>query len=181
MGDVPGAGPWPPDIPDWERALWTSFFPMEGELWQWLTRKLRDDTGLSEPDWQVLDALGNAPGHALRARELARRASFSKARLHQHAARMTQRGLLEQHPAPEDGRGMIISLTEHGLATFRRAQVHRARHIRQALIDALSPGEVAALTAISAKVRDHLGRLAGTPGPPDGSQELPVLPAGLSG
>jgi DNA-binding MarR family transcriptional regulator len=159
MGDVPAPGSWPPDIPEWEWALWRSFFPMEAELWQWLTRKLRDDTGLSEADWEVLDALGNASGGAMRAHELARRVSFSKPRLHQHAARMTQRGLLAQRSAPEDGRGTIISLTGPGWATFRDAQVHRAGHIRQALIDALSPDEVTALTEISAKIRDNLRRL----------------------
>lgn len=139
-----------------EWALWTSFFPMESELWQWLGRRLRDDTGLSEPDWQVLDILGNTPGHALRAFHLAERASFSKSRLHQHAARMTARGYLRQQPSPDDGRGTIIALTETGLATFRDAQTHRARHIREAIVDALTPAEVDALIALSTKIRDNL-------------------------
>ncbi|MBB5916568.1 DNA-binding MarR family transcriptional regulator [Nocardia transvalensis] len=146
-----------------EWALWTSFFPMEGELWQWLGRRLRDDTGLSEADWQVLDALGNTPGHSLRAFELAGRISFSKSRLHQHAGRMAGRGLLEQNPSPEDGRGTVVVLTAEGLACFRRAQTHRARHIREALLDALAPEEVDTLIALSTKIRDNLRRLeAGT-------------------
>ncbi|MBF6171004.1 MarR family winged helix-turn-helix transcriptional regulator [Nocardia blacklockiae] len=149
----------PPIASPREWALWTSFFPMEGELWQWLGRRLRDDANLSEADWQVLDALGNTPGHALRAFVLAERISFSKPRLHQHAARMMKRGLLEQHPAPEDGRGTVLALTDAGLACFRRAQVHRAGHIRAALVDALSPEELDTLIALSTKIRRHLRRL----------------------
>ena len=145
-----------------EWKLWTSFFPMESELWQWLSRRLRDDTDLSEADWQVLDALGNTPGHLMRAFELAERTNSSKSRLHQHAARMTKRGLLQQHPAPDDARGTVIGLTADGLARFRTAQSHRARHIREALIDALSPEEVDLLIEMSTKIRRNLRDL-GTP------------------
>jgi len=160
MGSEAPDGRWPPNIPQREWDLWTSFFPMEAELWQWLSRKLRDDADLSEADWQVLDALGNTPGHAARAFELARRTAFSKSRLSQHAARMTQRGLLRQHAAADDGRGLVIELTPRGLATFRTAQVHRARHIRQAVIEALEPGELDALITASARIRDNLRRLS---------------------
>ncbi|MFD9549095.1 MarR family winged helix-turn-helix transcriptional regulator [Nocardia salmonicida] len=143
-----------------EWKLWTSFFPMEGELWQWLSRRLRDDTDLSEADWQVLDALGNTPGHLMRAFELAERTNSSKSRLHQHAARMTKRGLLQQHPATDDARGTVIGLTAEGLARFRTAQSHRARHIREALIDALSPEEVDLLIELSTKIRRNLRDLS---------------------
>ncbi|MEV0247584.1 MarR family winged helix-turn-helix transcriptional regulator [Nocardia sp. NPDC050712] len=148
-----------------EWALWTSFFPMEAELWQWLSRRLRDDADLSEADWQVLDALGNTPDHALRAFELAARISFSKSRLHQHAGRMIARGLLHQNPAAEDGRGTVLGLTPEGLAHFRQAQIHRARHIREALVEVLTTEELDTLIDISTKIRRNLGHLgdAATP------------------
>ncbi|MFF2083721.1 MarR family winged helix-turn-helix transcriptional regulator [Nocardia sp. NPDC058176] len=151
-----------PQATEQEWALWTSFFPMEAELWQWLSRSLRADTGLSEADWQVLEILGNTPGHSLRAFHLAERIKFSKSRLHQHAARMTTRGFLEQHPAPEDGRGTIITLTSVGLSTFRDAQIHRARHIREALIEALTPDEVDTLIDLSTKIRRTVRELGTT-------------------
>ncbi|MFJ1456722.1 MarR family winged helix-turn-helix transcriptional regulator [Nocardia sp. N2S4-5] len=132
---------------------------MEGELWQWLSRRLRTDADLSEADWQVLDMLGNTPGHSLRAFELAKRISFSKPRLHQHAARMIKRGLLQQQPSREDERGTVFGLTPLGLDCFRRAQTHRARHIREALLDALSPEEVDTLIDLSTKIRRNLRRL----------------------
>src|SRR5262245_60650550 len=112
--------PLPPGTTEQEWQLWTSFFPMERDLWQHLSSRLRESDQLSEADWQVLDALGNTSGHALRAFELAERTNSSRSRLHQHASRMTQRGLLQQQPAEHDGRGTVIGLTPAGLAAFRQ-------------------------------------------------------------
>ncbi|MGV9677913.1 MarR family winged helix-turn-helix transcriptional regulator [Nocardia sp. NPDC003482] len=149
----------PPRPTPRERALWHSFFPMEAELWQWLGRRLRADAELSEADWRVLDALGNTAGHRLRAHELAARIAFGKSRLHQHVTRMVGRGLLHREPAPDDGRGTVVSLTPEGLTRFRRAQHHRARHIREALLDPLTPDEVDTLVRLAEKVRAHLRQL----------------------
>ncbi|WP_067687612.1 MarR family winged helix-turn-helix transcriptional regulator [Nocardia jejuensis] len=141
-----------------ERALWDAFFPMNAELWQALTRRLQQDTGLSEPDWQVLNALGNTDGHTLRAFELAKVLMFGKSRLHQHVGRMEQRGLVERGPVPGDARATVVYLTPQGLSTFRRAQAHRARHIREELVGALTADEVEQLTTLSYKIRAHVRR-----------------------
>ncbi|MFJ9523185.1 MarR family winged helix-turn-helix transcriptional regulator [Kitasatospora sp. NPDC101801] len=141
-----------------ERALWDAFFHMDTELWQVLTRRLQQDTGLSEPDWQVLDALGNAEGHTLRSFELAKTLMFGKSRLHQHVGRMEQRGLVERRPVPGDARATVVSLTPDGLSVSRRAQAYRARHIREELIGGLTTDEVEQLIAISDKIRAHVRR-----------------------
>ena len=141
-----------------ERALWDAFFHMDAELWQVLTRRLQQDTGLSEPDWQVLDALGNAEGHTLRAFELAKVLMFGKSRLHQHVGRMEQRALVERGPVPGDARATVVSLTPHGLSVFRRSQAYRARHIREELVGALTADEVEQLIAISDRIRAHVRR-----------------------
>jgi DNA-binding MarR family transcriptional regulator len=117
-----------------------------------LARDLNRDSGLSEPDYDVLSTLSEIPGSRWRAGDLAARLSWSTSRLTHHATRMQARGLVARETSPEDGRGAIIGLTDAGRTVLRDAAPPHVRSVRAHFIDLLTVDEIDALAAISEKV-----------------------------
>jgi DNA-binding MarR family transcriptional regulator len=121
-----------------------------------IARDLNRDSGLSETDYDVLSTLSERPGNRWRARDLAAQLLWSTSRLAHHVGRMEQRGLVARQPCADDARGALISLTEQGQATLRKAAPPHADSVRRHLIDLLTAEEVAALDVIAGKVITHL-------------------------
>src|SRR5258708_40220574 len=79
---------------------------------------------------------------------------------------MEQRSLVARQPCADDGRGALISLTEQGQATLRRAAPPHAASVGRHMIDLLTVEEVAALDTIAGKVITHLAGEVPTELPP---------------
>ena len=131
-----------------------------------IARDLSKDSGLSETDYDVLSTLSETPEGCWRARDLAAQLLWSTSRLAHHVGRMEQRGLAARQPCADDARGALISLTEQGRATLSQAAPPHVASVRRHMIDLLTPGEVAALDTIAAKVITHLAGQVPTDLPP---------------
>ncbi|GAB3836060.1 MarR family winged helix-turn-helix transcriptional regulator [Dactylosporangium cerinum] len=142
-----------------EFRLWFAYFDMEAALWQRLTKQLRRDTGLSEADFRVLVSLLNAEPEQLRSYELAARIDFDRARLHRHLDRMETRGMIRRRQADDNPRGVVVELAPDGRAAIVAARPVRSRHIREAIVQALTPEELAAFTHASEKILANLRSL----------------------
>jgi DNA-binding MarR family transcriptional regulator len=147
-----------------EERAWRGYRRMHLLLDLRIARDLARDSGLSEPDYDVLSTLTEAPGNAWRATALADRLLWSTSRLAHHVSRMERRGLVARSGSSEDGRAATITLTPAGRATLEAAAPLHVDSVRRHLIDLLTPAEVDVLAAISAKVT---ARLADT-GPVEG-------------
>jgi DNA-binding MarR family transcriptional regulator len=145
--------PW---LDEREQRAWRGYRRMRTLLDLQLARDLSRDSGLSEPDYDVLSTLSEIPGAGWRAGDLAARLSWSTSRLTHHTARMQARGLVAREASPDDGRGAVISLTEAGWALLRDAAPPHVRSVRALFIDLLTEDEIDALAAISEKVVAHL-------------------------
>jgi len=121
-----------------------------------ITRDLNRDSGLSETDYDVLSTLSEEPEGRWRARDLAAQLFWSTSRLAHHVGRMEQRGLVARQSSADDARGALISLTEQGRATLRKAAPPHVASVRRHMIDLLTAEEVAALDTIAGKVITHL-------------------------
>ena len=86
-----------------------------------LARDLSADSGLSEPDYDVLSTLSESPGHRQRLKCLAEKMLWSRSRLSHHINRMQDRGLVTREKCDDDGRGGVVVLSVNGLATIRAA------------------------------------------------------------
>lgn len=139
-----------------EERAWRGYRRMRTLLDLQLARDMMADSGLSEPDYDVLSTLSEAEGGRWRAGELAQRLSWSTSRLTHHTLRMEQRGLVRRTPVAEDGRGAVLSLTRRGWTTLRAAAPPHVRSVREHFIDLLSPAEIDALENITRKVTEHL-------------------------
>ncbi|URM96604.1 MarR family winged helix-turn-helix transcriptional regulator [Actinomadura madurae] len=142
--------------PDEERA-WRAFRRMMIAVQTGTARDL-SRAGLSEPDYEVLSTLSERPDHAGTLHEQAAKMGWSRSRLSRHATRMEARGLIRREPDPDDGRGCILVLTEHGLDTLTDAAPAHLESVRHHFIDRLAPEDLTALEHIAIKVE--------TPGEP---------------
>ncbi len=148
-----------------ERA-WRRYRRMRVLLDLQIARDLHQDSGLSEADYDVLSTLSEHPEGCWRARDLAAQLLWSTSRLAHHVGRMEQRGLVARQPCADDARGALVSLTDQGRTTLRKAAPPHVASVRRHVIDLLTSEEVAALDSIAGKVITHLAGEAPTELPP---------------
>ncbi|WP_428965718.1 MarR family winged helix-turn-helix transcriptional regulator [Micromonospora fluostatini] len=141
-----------------EQRAWEGYRRMQGLLASHLNRHLLSETGLSDADVVILDALLAAPDHRLRSLALRCEVQWEKSRLSHHLARMQQRGLVSREECPEDSRGAVVRLTDTGRAAVTAAAGYRVAAIRSYLLDLLTPEQVDTLGDISEAVLARLAR-----------------------
>jgi len=144
-------------LSDAEFRAWIGYRRMCGLLDLRIARDLADDSGLSEPDYDVLSSLGDAERHRARLSDLAARMLWSKSRLSHHITRMQARGLVVKEECADDGRGAVVALTEKGLRTIQEAAPAHVVSVRRHFVDLLTEDEIAVLGDITERV---LARLA---------------------
>jgi DNA-binding MarR family transcriptional regulator len=140
-----------------EMRAWRGYRRMFLLLNAQVNRDLARDSGLSEPDYDVLSNLSTAPDRRGRLSEVAARMLWSQSRLSHHIARMEQRGLVVREGCEQDGRGSVVVLTDEGLRAIRKAAPKHIASVRRHIIDLLTPAQIAALGDIAETVVAHLG------------------------
>src|SRR6266446_9955469 len=138
-----------------ELATWRALVDTTAELRRVLGAELQE-TSLSPADYQVLLALSEAHGKRMRSSELARTIDWERSRLSHHLGRMERRGLIRRDDCATDSRGAEVSLTERGMAAFRRASAPHLRAIKRHFIDALTPEQLDALADVLQSLQRHL-------------------------
>lgn len=140
----------PPESPyafldDDEIRAWYAFMKVQLRLRYEMNRQLRDDSGLSLADYDVLAALTSEPTGALAISDLAIRIGAERSRVSHQARRMAERSLVAVGPSPEDRRTTNVTLTDEGRAALTRASPGHIAFVRSVFFDALSPEQGAQL------------------------------------
>ncbi len=155
------------DEPRWlnevQARAWRGYRSMRPLLDLQLGRDLARDSGLSEPDYDVLSDLSEADGQSMRLTELAATMLWSKSRLSHHISRMETRGLVARHDSPDDGRGSVVALTPAGSRAIEEAAPQHVESVRRHMIDLLTEDELVALAALTQRVVSHLKDEGGVP------------------
>ena len=81
------------------------------------------------------------------AAELARAEQISPQSMGATLGTLQARGLIAKRPDPEDGRRMILSITEPGLEVLRHRRTQRTEQLATALAAGFTPAELAQLAA----------------------------------
>jgi len=148
-----GSGPW---LNDREQATWRAFLALRAKLPAHLARDLQRHSGLSEADYTILVELSEVPEKKLRLGELGARLGWEKTRLSRQFSRMSARGLVRREDCPGDARGAFAVLTPKGQDTVATAAPRHVQQVRRWFVDALTPEQLDAMTAIAAAVVDRL-------------------------
>jgi DNA-binding MarR family transcriptional regulator len=104
---------------DW--ALWRAFTLMSRQLIGTVEQRLRDDAGISSPDFEILHALSLQDGHQARSRDLGEMLTWEKSRISHQVKRMVERGLVARIECATDLRGTWVALAPAGRAALDAA------------------------------------------------------------
>jgi DNA-binding MarR family transcriptional regulator len=138
---------------DEERA-WRAFRRLLTALPARTARDLAADSGLSAPDYEVVSTLSEREGRRWALKDLAAKMEWSRSRLSHHLDRMESRELVEREPDPNDARGCVIRLTDHGFAVLEQAAPRHVRSVRRRFVDHLTRDELEVLERISTRIAD---------------------------
>lgn len=146
-----------------EQRAWRGLLQMTAQLNARMNRQLQEEFGISLADYDVLVVLSEAPAGRRRVFEVADALAWEQSRVSHQLARMQRRGLVAREECAADARGAFAVLTEAGRAAIGRAAPAHVGTVRQLVFDGLSRDQLAALTAVAARVLERLQ--AAEPGP----------------
>jgi DNA-binding MarR family transcriptional regulator len=111
---------------------------------------------LAVNEYDVLFTLSRCPSGWLRLNELNDNVLLSQSSLSRLVDRLEKRGLVERMPAPDDGRGVLLRLTEEGAALQKDIGREHVRDIAELVGPALTAAEQRELLRLTEKLRASL-------------------------
>ncbi|PUB22161.1 DNA-binding MarR family transcriptional regulator [Promicromonospora sp. AC04] len=131
---------------------WESLFRAQVTV---MRRLLADDIwgDLSMREYDVLFTLALAPEETLRLRELNENILMAQSSLSRMVERLEKRGLVQRHPSPDDGRGVLVSLTEEGSMIQKELGRRHVRSIAHYVGPALDAEDLAQLRQLTDALR----------------------------
>ena len=145
-----------------EQVSWRAYLRANRELDVALDRDLQA-AGISLSEYELLSMLSEAPLGQLRMSALASLIVQSRSRVTHTAARLERRGWVKRSPAPDDGRGVLLRLTDDGRAAINGFAVVHVSSVRRHLVDILTPEQFAAMGEAMQAIRDAYAADPATP------------------
>src|SRR5947208_1661314 len=130
---------------------WHSLLQAHATLMRQLAMDLEKESGLALADFDVLAQLSVAGGE-LRMTELAARALISRSGMTRRVARLVDEGLVRRRTAGSDGRGIVVALTDAGVARLTETAPVHVRGVSELFVAQLDDHELAALKSALEKV-----------------------------
>jgi DNA-binding MarR family transcriptional regulator len=112
---------------------------------------------LAVNEYDVLFTLSRCPSGWLRLNELNDNVLLSQSSLSRLVERLEKRGLVERMPAPDDGRGVLLKLTESGRELQKQIGREHVRDISALITPALTAAEQRELLRLTEKLRGSMG------------------------
>jgi DNA-binding MarR family transcriptional regulator len=145
-------------LDDRQQHVWQGYIHLNQHLYAFLEQQVMRDSGLSGADYKVLHPLSEAPDGLLRARELGTEIGWDRSHLSHHVSRMEKRGLVAREECVEDGRGLMVRLTDAGRKAIDAAAPQHVDNVRRYFFDLLSKDEIETLAAVFDRVLENLER-----------------------
>ena len=130
---------------------WQALLRAHATLVRQLERDLEKETGLALADFDVLAQLALAGGE-VRMTELADRALISRSGMTRRVARLVKEGLVRRANADADARGVVVALTDAGVARLTETAPIHAREVSELFVARLDDQELAVLESALDKV-----------------------------
>src|SRR2546430_17487193 len=121
---------------------WRSLLRAHATLMRQLDMDLEKKTGMALADFDVLAQLALAGGE-LRMTDLAALALISRSGMTRRVARLVDEGLVRRTDTDADGRGVVVVLTDAGLARLTEATTVHLRGVSDLFVARLNQKELA--------------------------------------
>ena len=141
------------NAPSGRRGLeaWRSLLRAHATLMRQLETDLEKKTGMALADFDVLAQLALAGGE-LRMTDLAAQALISRSGMTRRVARLVDEGLVRRTDTDADGRGVVVVLTDAGVARLTEAAPVHLRGVSDLFVARLNQKELAVLKGVMDKV-----------------------------
>ena len=139
-----------------QQRTWRAFLMGTTLLMDRLDDDLRRAFNLSLVEYEILVRLSESEGGRLRMAQLADALAHSRSRVTHTVARMEAAGLVQRSTSPEDGRGILATMTPKGHDLLVRVAPVHVTGVRDHLVDLVSPDDLAAVGRVFDAVSDHL-------------------------
>lgn len=138
-------------------AAWQGFVQASMRVARHLEQQLKEEAGLSHPQYEILVWLSAAPDGEIRMTELAANLIHSKSGLTYQVGQLEKRGLVRRRSCPTDVRGVLAVLTPAGRRVLEEAAPGHVAAVRESLIDVLDRDELGVIAEALGRVGTRLG------------------------
>ncbi|MFM9033070.1 MAG: MarR family winged helix-turn-helix transcriptional regulator [Mycobacterium sp.] len=128
-----------------EQRAWEHFLDATLRMYGTLNRTLSVEHQLSLLDVRLLDILRNSETGAARMGDLAERLLSLPSRVTRQIRRLEDAGLVLREASPEDGRGVLASITEQGRQVVAAAIVTYSDEVRRQFVQPLTRPQMSAM------------------------------------
>lgn len=118
-----------------EQRLWRGLIEASLKVTREIDEELRADFDLTSAEYAVLVQLSEAEDHAMRLRDLCSRLKWDRSRGSHQVTRMERRGLVTKGHAPDDARGVTVTLTQEGFERLEAAVPSHVETVRRLVFD----------------------------------------------
>jgi DNA-binding MarR family transcriptional regulator len=139
-----------------QQGSWRAFAVGVTLLLDRLDADLQHAYDLSLTEYEILVRLSERPERSMRMAQLADALAHSRSRVTHTVARMQNAGLVSRSTSPEDGRGIVCTLTDAGNALLVEAAHVHVEGVRDYLVDLASTEDFEALGRVMNAVTDRL-------------------------
>jgi DNA-binding MarR family transcriptional regulator len=139
-----------------QQGSWRAFAVGVTLLLDRLDADLQRAFGLSLTEYEILVRLSERPRGSMRMAQLADALAHSRSRVTHTVARMQKAGLVDRSTFPEDGRGIVCTLTDRGHDLLVEAAPVHVHGVRDYLVDLASRDDFTALGRVMNAVTDRL-------------------------
>ena len=140
-----------------EMRAWQAFLAAGALLDRRLDQQLRQESGLSHAQYEILVRLAAAPGGELRMTDLAGALYTTKSGLTYQITQLEKAGLVRRSASPGDVRGVVAALTDAGRQRLAQAAPGHVAAVRRLLIDVLTAEQLSAVANGLGEVARRLG------------------------
>jgi DNA-binding MarR family transcriptional regulator len=135
---------------------WTDFVLSYSKLMAVLEREMRDETGLTLSQYDVLLRLAEVPGGRLKMSDLAQAIVYSTGGLTRLFERMRQAGLVRREPSEHDRRVIYAVLTDDGRQRLRAASAVHLAGVRRHFAAQLAEDEAGVVAAFLGRLHESM-------------------------
>jgi DNA-binding MarR family transcriptional regulator len=128
-----------------EQRSWQNFLDAALRLYATLNKSLVEQHHLTLNDVRLLDMLDKSPTGSARMGDLAEALMSLPSRVTRQIRRLEMQGLVRRGASPDDGRGVLASITDQGRTQVREAMVTYGDGVRAHFLGRLSRPQIAAM------------------------------------
>lgn len=128
-----------------EQRSWQNFLDSALKLHATLNKSLVEQHHLTLNDVRLLDMLDKSPTGSARMGDLSEKLMSLPSRVTRQIRRLEMQGLVRRGASPDDGRGVLASITDDGRTQVREAMITYSAGVRTLFLGRLSRPQIAAM------------------------------------